>query len=295
MENLLTFYHRKRIGFNCLVIVLFLGFSACQQTQTEAPLYKKEFTPEEHRDLADQLLGGLSNYYQGSVPRRLLIDEAFLHNPESGDVHRELGVPYLKRGMAVEYDKDYSNAVFYDAVNWQGWRGYIYLYFYRDYERAISDFDNLDVLTPNFVDHPQATSIHFMRGISYLKLDKYDEALDYFDQHITEELRTVKEDYIDHKTFLFQGIAHYKKGNKVAAKASFARGTKIEPDNADLWYWTAKLAHEMGDEKNALIALEKAQVQFEKGYENHRPYVEEFFQTYQSDLDELKRAITLLN
>jgi len=60
-------------------------------------------------------------------------------------------------------------------------------------------------------------------------MEDYDKALAYFDKHIIEELRTTTEDFIDLKTFVFQGIAHYKKGDIAAARKSFERGTTNTP------------------------------------------------------------------
>lgn len=271
--------------------ILFLFLTACEQ---QAPLYKKEFSLEEKEAIANQLLNRISRfYYQGSVPRRFLIEESAKLNPVSADVHRELGVPYLKRGLPVEFEKHYKDAVKYGAVDWQGWRGYIYLYFYRDYERALADFEALDILTPNFVDYPQSTSILYMSAVCYMKMKQYDDALTYFDKHITEELRTSTEDYIDSKTFLFQGVCHYEKGNKLAAVRSWDRGLKNATDNADLWFWKAKVAEENGEKAIALDAIEKAQTQFDKDYHNHRPYVEEFFQIHQADIEELKAKVMM--
>lgn len=283
MEKLSNYCHSFLI-----ISCLFVLFSC----QPEIDYYQKEFTKEEKTAIADQLLTGLSRYYQGSVPRRFLIEESAKLNPYSADVHRELGVPYLKRGLPVQYEKHYSDAVKYGAVDWQGWRGYIYLYFYRDYERALADFTALDTLTPNFVDYPQSTSVLYMSAICHLKLGNYDQALSFFDQHIEEELRTSTEDFIDAKTFLFQGICHYEKGDKQKAKASFDRGLKNLPENADLWFWMAKLARENGDSQAALAAIQKAKVQFEKEYHNHRPYVEEFYQIHLSDITALQESLS---
>ena len=282
MVKLLNYYLK-------VLTICGIGFlSACEQAPI---LYKKEFSEEENKAIANQLLNRLSRYYQGSVPEQFLLDESAKLNPVNADVHRELGVPYLKRGLPVEYEKHYADAVKYGAVDWQGWRGYIYLYFYRDYERALADFQALDVLTPNFVDYPQSTSILYMSAICYMKLGDYEQGITYFDKHIEEELRTSTEDYIDSKTFLFKGICYYKQGAFAEAEASIARGLTNAPDNADLWFWKAKMETEKGNKTIALNAIEKAQTQFDKDYHNHRPYVEEFFQIHQADIDELREKI----
>lgn len=271
----------------------FLCFS--ESCYEEPILYKKDFSKVEKTALAKQLLNGLSNYYQGDVPEQFLSEEAAKFDPTNPETHRELGIPYLKRGFPAGYEKHYANVVKHGAVEWQGWRGYIYLYFYRDYERALADFKAMETLTPNFVDYPQSTSVLFMSAICYLKLGDYDQALDFFDQHITEELTTSTEDFIDTKTFLFQGICHYEKGDKIKASASFERGLKNLQENADLWYWTAKLAFENGEQEKALTALQNAQNYFEEEYHNHRPYVEEFYQIHLTDILDLRQKATQLS
>lgn len=42
-------------------------------------------------------------------------------------------------------------------------------------------------------------------------------------------------------------------------------------------------------------AIEKAETQFKKEYFINRPYVEEFFQIYEGDIQELKEKIDSLN
>jgi len=281
------------IIFSAYFLLVLFSLIACQ---SEPVLFKKEFTSEEKWKLTDQMTSGLiRSYGQGSVSEVMVLEEAIKLTPHRADLYREIGIPYGKRGMPVEFHPPYSKAVELDPVEWQGYRGYMYLYFYRDYERAIADFDALDALTPNFVDYPQATSVHFMRAVAYMGLEDYDTALDYFDKHIVEELRTTTEDFIDLKTFVFQGICHYKKGEIDLARASFNRGTTNTPYSADLWYWTAKLALERRDKLAATAAIEKAAIQFKKEYFNNRPYVEEFHQIYEGDIQELKEKIAFLN
>jgi len=286
MKNSIYYFLFLIVTICCIAI-------SCQQPPG---LYKKEFTTEEKKRLAKQMPNSLlRKFYQGSVSEVMVLREALTFQPKDAKLWREIGVPYGKRGMAAEFHENYGKAVKYDSLNWQGWRGYMYLYFYRDYERAIADFDSLDKLTPNFVDYPQSTSIHFMRAICYLQLEEYDKALSYWDLHINEELKTGSEDYIDPKTFLFQGITYYRKGNLVKAQESIDRGLKHIKNNADLWLWSAKLALQNNQRQKALAALEKAQTQFDKGYYNYRSYVEEFYQMYQSDIDDLKKDILYLD
>ena len=232
-------------------------------------------------------------YYQGDVGEQFLIAEAIKLDDTNASIWREKGIPYLKRGIAAPYYVNYQKAIQYDAKGWQGWRGYIYLYFYRDYERALADFNATDTLTPDFVDYPQSTSVDFMRAICYLQLGDQDQALDFLDRHIQEELSSVEEKYVDLKAFLFQGIAFHRKGLFEEAAASYKIALRHAPENADLWYWLAKSSLAAGEIAAAKIAIEKADTAFKKGDFNKRNYVEEFFQIYQSDIDNFKKEIQL--
>jgi len=286
MKNLFVHYLLLLITISSVTI-------SCEQPQS---LYKREFTVEEKKKLAQQMSSGLTRKFgQGSVNEVMVLREALQLQPTNAKVWRELGIPYGMKGMAADFYGNYEKAVQYDTLNWIGWRSYTYLYFYRDYERAIADFDSLDKLTPNFVDYPQSISIHFMRAICYLKLAQYEKALSFWDAHIKEELKTSSEDYIDPRTWLFQGITYLKMNDFKKARESIDRGLKNMPENADLWLWSAKLSLQNKDYNKAKIEIEKAQTQFDKGYYNYRSYVEEFFQMYQSDIDELKKAANYQN
>lgn len=269
-------------------ISLFLVFFSCNQ---RADFYKKELTTIEAKLAATHVMNGSHRYYQGSVPEQILLDKALELDPENADAWRERGIAYLKRGFAAEYFPYYKKAVEVDPLAWQGWRGYIYLYFYRDYERALADFNATDILTPDVVDYPQSTSVDFMRAICYLKLEENDKAIAYLDQHIEEELSTVELKYVDTKSFLFRGIAFHRNGQYEKAINNYKRALEHASENSDLWYWLAKTNVAAGDFTAARAAIEKADSQFKKGYFNKRNYVAEFFQIYQPDIDELKAQI----
>ncbi len=271
------------------LFILFLLLVACQSDSI--PLYEKEFSPKEKTALARTLKDGIFNYYQGSPAVQLLLQEAIELDPTYGTLYREAGVPYLKRGFASEYQYWYSQAVRYDPLGWQDWRGYLYLYFYRDYESAIADFNATDSLTPGIVDYPQSLSVHYLRGISYLMLQQYNHALDYFDQHIAYETKQSGFDYIDSKTFLFRGLANLGLQQPRQAMKDFITGLELNPDNANLLYQMAKLHKAAGKKQQALQYLADAQLQFAKGNHNTRSYVEEFYQLYESDLKELAESI----
>jgi len=280
MEKLLKYF---------LSVLIFSSIVSCSSSTKD--YYKKEIPLENRTNLSDQLINGLGNYYQGTVSQQVLLEEVEIYNNEHAELWRERGIPYLKRGMAWGYLPNYSKCVKYDSVGWQGYRGYCTLYFYRDYERALKDFDELDVLTPNFTDYPQSTSIDYMRGICYLGLEQPQKALEYFEKHIETEAKQVGYDYIYSVTYILKGICLKKLGRIKEAQETFEFGIKQHEKNADLEFQLAKILHEQGEDEIALKWLTKANKSFLAGYSNNRPYVEEFYQVYMADLEDLENEI----
>ncbi|MEL6656700.1 MAG: tetratricopeptide repeat protein [Bacteroidota bacterium] len=285
MENLWKFCLRASSGVLFILLLLMVLWTSCQRSDYE--YYSKSFTPEENATLAQHLTDGITNYYQGSPASQLLLEEALRYDPNHALAHREIGVPYLKRGITAAFPHYYGRAADLDPLGWIGWRGYLYLYFYRDYERALQDFNALDTITPGVVDYPQSTSVDFMRGICYLQLDQYDEAIDYLDRHIAHEDSVAGANYVPPEAYLMRGIAQWKKGDTDEAMSSFRTGIALEDYNADLQYWLAKMYVERGDSAKARKWLKTAQLAFNKDDYNTRFYVEEFYQLYQEDLDAL--------
>lgn len=259
--------------------------------------YKKGFTEAEKKALPKKLVNGIFLYYQGTPEQQFLLQEAMSYDDTYADIYRELGVPYLKRGIAEKFPHYYGKAADLNPLDWLGWRGYLYLFFYRDYERALADFIEADQLTPDVVDYPQSMNIDFMKGICHLKMGEQKEAIEYFNKQIAYETKTVGLEYIESITFLYKGIAYWEMNQLNEAKEAFETGATIDSNNADLPYWLAKLALKEGQADKASKHLSKAKTQFLNGYFNRRNYVESFYQTYLTDITDLEDSIepTLLN
>ncbi|MCH2195884.1 tetratricopeptide repeat protein [Kordia sp.] len=149
-------------------------------------------------------------YYQGTQESINAFAKAIELDPTHAESWRELSIPFLKRGMPHLWKKYIDKAVELDPIAWQGYRGYNYLWFYRDYKKAIADFDATDTLTPKFIDAPQGHSVNYWRGIAYLGLKDYKNCIAYFDLHIQIEIDELGEDWVELEAFLYRGIAHYE-------------------------------------------------------------------------------------
>ncbi len=280
MEKSLKFY----LNFLAVAVV----FSCAEKKPVQAQQVQ-------NKELAVQVYEEGSHLLQGSPESMTRIEKAIALDTTYAEAIRELSVAYLKRGMPHKWKPQFDKAVKHDAKTWQPWRGYLYLMFYRDYKKAIADFNASDTLTPNFIDHPQGHSVDYWRGIAYLGLKDYKNSIAYWDKHIQKETEDTGEDWVEINAFLYRGIAYYESGNKTQALFNFDKVVHYFKQSADAKYYKAKLSLEAGDKQSALDFIESAMIDFKAGFYNNRDYVEALRQIYWEDLTGLKQAILQQN
>ncbi len=271
MEKLSKFY------LSALIIILLIG---CQQKSSK-------LTASERRSLAEQVFKEGAHLPQGSPKSMTRIAKAIEIDSTYAEALREHSVAYLKRGMPHKWKPWFDKAVKHDAATWQPWRGYLYLWFYRDYKKAIADFNASDTLTP-YIDQPQGHSVDFWRGIAYLGLKDYNSSIDYWNKHILKETEEAGEDWVELEAFLYLGIAHYEAGNPDSAKINFKKVLTYFKNSADANYYLSKIAKDKDQKELALAHINQCKEDFENGFYNQRPYVETLRQIYPEDIEQLK-------
>ena len=233
------------------------------------------------------------DHTQGSAKTMKLIDEIIKLNPGHCDALRERSIPYLKRGMPQEWKKYMDQAVACDSSRWIGWRVHHYLYFYRDYAKAIADFDATDTLTPNFIDAPQGHSVDFWRGHAYYGAKNYEKSIYYYQKHVAHVTQKFGEDWVESQAFLNLDIAHYE--NKSTDSMPYYLDKVLhyyQDKSADTKYYFALYHSSKGDTLKALNHLEKGIEDFLAGYYKRRPnYNEEIRQIYVEQLTALEKEL----
>jgi len=267
MEKLLKF---------CLSVILITSVASCDSKQEKV---------EKATEFGFR-------FYQGEPNHMNAFAYAIELDSTKAENWRELSVTYLKRGIPHEWKKHYDKAVAHDPETWQPWRGYLYLWFYRDYKNAIADFDASDTLTPNFIDTPQGHSVDYWRGIAYLGLKDYKNSIAYFDKHIKKETEESGEDWVEINAFLYRGIAYYESKNIEKALENFDTLLRLfNNTSADAKYYKALILKEQQKNDEALNYVESAINDYNLGYYNNRPYVETLRQIYPEDLESLRNSL----
>lgn len=232
------------------------------------------------------------HYYQGSVANMNLLEEAVYQNPNNYEAWRELSIPYLKRGYPTLWYAHYAKAIEVGATTWIGARGCDYLYFYRDYKRALVDFNALDTITPDFTDYPQATSDLYLRGLCYYGLQDYGQALQFFERHIEEQSNSAGGfKFIDPHVFLYKGLAHLKLNALKKARKAFETGLSIFDQSSDLQFHLARVFFLQGKHAEACTHFDLAYTCFKIGYKNQHNYVEVQEELYEEDFDAFRKEL----
>ncbi|WP_430907237.1 tetratricopeptide repeat protein [Maribacter sp. 2-571] len=269
----------------CLSIGLVVWVVSCGENSTVKTAAVQD------KALAEQVYEEGSHLLQGSPESMTRIEKAIALDTTYAEAIRELSVAYLKRGMPHKWKPIFDKAVEHDAATWQPWRGYLYLWFYRDYKKAIADFNASDTLTPNFIDQPQGHSVDYWRGIAYLGLKDYNSSIAYWNRHIQKETAETGEDWVEINAFLYRGIAHYESGDTQKALLDFDKVIGLFKQSADAKYYKAKVLFEREDYDAAEALVNDAITDYNGGFYNQRNYVETLRQLYPVDLKTLKESI----
>lgn len=261
----------------CLNLSLVLLFFSCNKDNKEASLKSMQFS---------------RFHYQGTKTNLNALARAIELDSTNENAWREFSIPFLKRGLPHKWKPAMDKSVGLNPTKMIGYRGYNYLWFYRDYKRAIADFDRTDILTPNFIEAPQGLSVDCWRGIAYLGLKDYKNSILYFDKYINKEIEDFSEKSVDITAFLYKGIAYYESNNLEKSEVSFKRLIKNNYGfSADGKYYLALIYKQQEKNKAALKMIDDAMKDFNNGYFNKRPYVETLRQIYLEDLQELKKSL----
>lgn len=277
------------------LLIFSLSLVALCSCKQEHDWFKKEYAPEELPSLAQSLSNGVAYHYQGSVPEQFHIKEALKLDSSNGDFWREMGTARVKRGIADEMYYYYDKAATLKPDPWMGFRGYLYLYFYRDYPRAIADFNTMDSLIGT-VGNSQAQDHDYMRGIAYYGLKDYTNAIAYLEKYMKRIESEVGKEWIDVNAYLYLALSKDAMHADQQAEEIIEilrKGLELYPNYADLHYHLAWQYYQQSEWKLAKEHQGLAARYFEEGFYHHRPYVEVLNQIYVQDLQELAKLLTI--
>lgn len=178
-----------------------------------------------------------------------------------------------------------NKAVELNPTSHLGYRGWIRLRKIRDYDNALSDFERLDSLTPNFVDAPWGEDIDFLRGECYFGKKNYQKAIELFNRNIKNQ----KEDWADIHSFVYLGHCEYELGNYEKSITEFQRALKQSESVPESYFGMAKAYRKLGETEKAKDNILKAEEIIH--YKRDDVYNEFLNEIYLSEVLEFKELL----
>jgi len=231
---------------------------------------------------------GFQHLYFGMNDKGNAIIEHLLIKSDtfSGKDYREWSVQNTKNGnYGIAIDK-LEKAMQISPQNVSGYYGWVLLYYYRDYEKALITLEQHDAYTPNFSDAPVGEDIHYLKGLCHMQLENYQKAIDEFNIYIHNLAITQGEDFVDVYTFVQKGRCLTLLGNYKEAIQAYQKAIKYYEDCSEAYYFMGLTQIKMNDKVNACHNFNISLKMINKGYKSSDNYVEYFHEIYPQQIEQ---------
>ncbi|MBE7685634.1 tetratricopeptide repeat protein [Tenacibaculum piscium] len=166
-----------------------------------------------------------------------------------------------------------------------GYYGWLLLYYYRDYEKALFYLNRYDSFTPDFDDSVGDDNILYAKALCYKELGQYSKALELFDNAIKSELKEHGENWISHQVYFQKARTLHLLGQQKKAIEYYNKTIKLWNKSSESFYYKGLAQIEINDSlvgrKNLDIALDLVT----KGYKTSDGYVALFDEVYQMEIE----------
>ena len=267
----------------CLVFLL-----SCDQTLTKETYQLMD--ANQRRKLSSDYVSLANRTTLGSPQYMQLLEKALRINPKNEVAHMDLSMPYLYSGRYKEWNYHSSKVVKLNPKEWQGWRGYHKLFYFRDYGGALYDLDATDTLTLNKTDMAQNKSVDYLRGLCYLGLKNNEKALEYFNIYIDKENENNDGNRIDIMAYVYKAIIA---NDQQAYKKALELCAMVNPKkiNADTYYQQSIAHFMLGNIQEASTTINKCKSAYKDDNYNKAFTYEPLNQLYLNTIEKLENDI----
>jgi tetratricopeptide (TPR) repeat protein len=196
---------------------------------------------------------------------------ASIQNTKNGNYNK--AIEYLEKASEME------------PKEVDGYYGWLLLYYYRDYEKALFHLNRYDAFTPDFVDYPGGDNILYTKALCYKGLGQYNKALDLFDKAILSELEEQDESWISHQIYYQKARTLHLLGKHKKAIEYYDNTIRLWDKSSESFYYKGIAQIELNDKLNGRKNLNIALDLITKGYKTSDGYVELFDEVYQMEIE----------
>ena len=267
----------KKLYF-LLLLIPFSGISA--EPNCEAYKYMGDMVKYEACKKAMEKKG----HYQFSKEYQTIMDESIKIDPTFDYAYSAKSVAYLKSGDFVTWKKLIDKAVELNPKAHLGYRGWCRYQFFRDYEGAIRDIEQLDSLVNYDIGQSQNGTYHLniAKGLCYKAVGEKEKAIRIIEDQIKLNM---EEDFIGAYDYLHLGVLYLETNEFQKALAAFENQSEHN-ELAENQYYSALAYKALKKEREAKASLEKAKELYLEGNKLSDPYSSPMDKIFMKDIEE---------
>ncbi len=220
-------------------------------------------------------------YRQGSFQSQKHFEKSIQLCPTFAYSYMEKAVPYLKRGLFIEWKEMIDKAVELEPEEYLGYRGWCRIQFLRDYEGAIRDIEKLKSLVNYDIGHCQTGDYHLNIALAlcYKELGNLNMARELILNQLGAE--NYSEALYD---YYHLGVLEYEAGNYEKAIIYLDRQIEVNDYMGETYYFKALVNKVLNQNDQYLQNLQKAESYYRSGKNRIDTYTETVDKIYLSDI-----------
>lgn len=165
-----------------------------------------------------------------------------------------------------------------------GYYGWLLLYYYRDYEKALFHLNRYDAFTPDIDDYVGDDNILYAKALCYKGLGHYSKALDLFNQAIESELKEHNESWISHQLYFQKARTLHLLANRKKAIKYYDKTISLWDKSSESFYYKGLAQIELSDSLDGRKNLNMALDLISKGYKTSDSYIALFDEVYEMEI-----------
>jgi tetratricopeptide (TPR) repeat protein len=228
-------------------------------------------------------------YKQGSYQSQQHFDKSIELRPTLAYSYIEKAVPYLTRGLFVEWKKMIDKAVELAPEEHLGYRGWCRLQFLRDYQGAIEDIEKLKSLVNYDIGYCQTGDYHLNIALAlcYKELGNLEKARELILEQLSAE--NYSEGLYDYYHF---GVLEYEMENYEEAIICFDKQIEANDYLGETYFFKALANKKLTQFEFYSQNLKKAEDYYRNRKNRTDTYTEPIDKIYLSDILEELNTVT---
>jgi len=222
-------------------------------------------------------------FSQGSKKSQVHFDKAIDLCPTFDYAYFEKAVPYLKRGLFVQWKLLIDKAVELNPRDHLGYRGWCRYQFLRDYEGAIKDIEKLDSLIDYDIGYSINGDYHLniARALCYKGIGEKKKAIEIIEKQLSlEKYHPLSYDY------LHLGVLKLETNDYKDAIMAFKKQIAINDYLAETYYYVALTYKAMNNGEEYLMNIERAKQYYLEKKKMTDPYTNPMDKVYWEDIEQ---------